>query len=79
MSEPVSKTKQMLALYTAGDIKGALRLASTFKIGVPREEQKLLKRGYECIVHPQTYKQMGVVPEESIEVAKGVLEWHWVK
>lgn len=70
----VSKTKQAVAKYIAGDIKAALRLVSDFRIGITQEEKKSLKRGYEAIVWPQNYRQLGKNPEDCVAMAKGVFE-----
>lgn len=60
-------------------MKQALQAASSFKLGLSTLDQKVLKRGYECIVHPDIYKQMGVVPEKAIADAKAVFERIWLK
>lgn len=67
-----SKTKQAVGAFQAGDLKGALKIASTFRIGVSAEAREVLKRGYECIVHPNTYRQMGKDPEGCIKEASAV-------
>lgn len=53
-----SKTQEAVAKFLSGDVVGALRIGSTFKIGVSKEEQGILKRGYECFVHPKFYSQI---------------------
>ena len=53
------------------DWKKALKIAKGFRLGISREQNELITRAYECMVHPGFYMQIGVVPEESIE--KGVI------
>ena len=46
------------------DWKKALLVAKDFRIGVTQEQRSKMARAYECIVHPDFYRQIGVgVPE----------------
>lgn len=74
-----SKTKQAVAKYIEGDIKAALRIVSNFRIGITQEDQKSLKRGYEAIVWPRNYVQLGLNPEKLIAQAKQVFESIFIK
>ena len=76
---PTSKTQEAKNLYLAGDVKGALKIASTFKIGITREEAKALKSGYEAIVHPAFYLQLGKDLNQMTAKAKEVFELRIVK
>lgn len=42
-----------------GDMKKALRIAKDFRINVSGEQRRKMSRAYECIVHPDFYKQIG--------------------
>lgn len=64
-----SKTLQAKEAFLSGDVKEALKIASTFKIGLIKGEMTVLKRGYEAIVHPAFYKQLGKDPEALIKEA----------
>lgn len=61
-----TKTNQAREAYLNGDVKTALRIASSFRLGLSREESILLKRGYECLVHPTFYIQLGMNPEKTV-------------
>lgn len=43
----------------AGDFKKALRIAKDFRINITREQRDTMARAYECMVHPDFYKQIG--------------------
>jgi hypothetical protein len=65
----VSKTSQVKAAIQQGDRKAALKLASDFRIGVTEAQRKALKKGYECLVWPDQYRQMRVDVEEAVSYA----------
>lgn len=69
-----SKTQQMLDLLNAGKTKEALAIAKTFRIGFTKEQQKVLGVGYECLVHPAMYKQLGKDCEACVEAAVQLLK-----
>ena len=54
------KSDQVRSLVAAGDYKSALRIAKDFRLGISRKQSDDMKRGYECIVHPQFYKSLGM-------------------
>lgn len=57
-----------------GDWKKALHLAKDFRIGVTQEQRDKMARAYECIVHPDFYRQIGVDIPEAIEQGKAVIK-----
>jgi hypothetical protein len=67
-----TKVQQAVELYEKGDLKKALRIAKTFKIGLTKEEQSQLARGYECIVHQAFYTMIGKNPKEEIKKAEAI-------
>lgn len=69
MDTPQSKTSQAVAAYEAGDYKTALKIASTFRIGVSKQQSNILKKGYECYVWPEQYRQMKQDPEKCAQEA----------
>lgn len=56
------------------DWKKALQIAKDFHIGVTQEQRSRMARVYECIVHPNFYKQIGVDIAEAIEQGKAVVK-----
>ena len=64
-----SKTDEMLGALRAGDIKDALRVAQTFRIGLSAEQRKIIGIGYECLIHPYTYRQLGKDPDACVKRA----------
>lgn len=65
-----NKTRQAINFYLEQDFKNCLKVASNFRIGVTTNEKAKMKRAYECFVHPEFYKGLGVNIEEAI--AEGV-------
>lgn len=56
------------------DWKKALLIAKDFRIGVTQEQRSKMARAYECIVHPDFYRQIGVDIPEAIEQGKAVVK-----
>jgi hypothetical protein len=52
----MSKTQLVRNHIEAGNIKEALRIGSGFRVGIDRS---VVKRGYECCVHPDFYRAIG--------------------
>lgn len=55
------------------DWKTALRIAKNFRIGITQEQRGKMTRAYECMIHPEFYKQIGVDIPEAIEQGKMVV------
>ena len=58
------KSDTVRTLVAEGRYKEALRIAKEFRYGISKEDSDNMKRGYECIVHPRFYKQLGVNTEQ---------------
>lgn len=43
-----SKTSQMIAAYSIGDMKSALRIFKTFRLGLDRSSLRIVEIAYEC-------------------------------
>lgn len=56
------------------DWKKALQIAKDFHIGVTQEQRSKMARAYECIVHPDFYRQIGVDIPEAIEQGKTIVK-----
>lgn len=56
------------------DWKKALQIAKDFRIGVTQEQREKMFRAYECIVHPDFYRQIGVDIPEAIEQGKAIVK-----
>lgn len=54
--------------------KKALQIAKDFRIGVTQEQRNRMARAYECIVHPDFYRQIGVDITDAIEQGKAVVK-----
>lgn len=52
------------------EFKSALKIAKDFRIGISKSDSDAMKRGYECMVNPKFYAQIGFDPQKEIE--KGI-------
>ena len=69
-----SKTLQAISLYRSGQLKRALAIAKTFRMGLTVDEQKAISLAYECYTHPEFYRQLGTDIEASKKVGCQVFE-----
>ena len=65
----VKKTDIVREAVKDGEWKNALRIAKDFRINVTKEQRDTMARAYECMVHPEFYKQIGT--DISGAIAKG--------
>lgn len=56
------------------DWKKALQICKSFKIGITKEQKNVMRRAYECIVHPRFYIELGVDTEEAIRKGSEVVK-----
>ena len=56
------------------DWKKALHIAKNFYIGVTQEQRSKMTRAYECIVHPDFYRQIGIDIPKAIEEGKEIVK-----
>lgn len=56
------------------DWKKALQIAKDFHIGVTQEQRSKMARAYECIIHPDFYRQIGVDIPEAIGQGKAIVK-----
>ncbi len=55
----VKKSDIVRAAVASGSLKEALRIAKDFRIGISPEQRSTMARAYECMVHPDFYRQIG--------------------
>jgi hypothetical protein len=67
------KAKDVRLLIEQGEYKKALSGAKDFHIGVTREQRSVMARGYECMIHPDFYRQIGKNPDECIQAGIAVM------
>lgn len=53
------KSDIVRTLVASGQYKQALRIAKDFRLGISEDDSDAMKRGYECLVHPNFYQQIG--------------------
>lgn len=56
----ITKSDKVREFVKQKDYKSALKIAKDFRIGFTNEEISVLRRGYECFIYPQFYKQIGI-------------------
>ena len=72
--EMVKKSDIVRGAVREQDWKKALQIAKDFRIGVTQEQRSKMTRAYECIVHPDFYRQIGVDIPEAIEQGKAIVK-----
>lgn len=57
-----------------GNFKAALRIAKEFRLGISKDDSESMKRGYEAILYPDFYKQLGYntteIAQKGVETVK---------
>ena len=69
----VKQTDIVREAVKAGEWKKALRIAKDFRINVTKAQREEMSRAYECMVHPEFYRQIGVDIPVAIEKGKRVV------
>jgi hypothetical protein len=67
------KAQDVRNLIGQGEYKKALSGAKDFRIGVTREQRSVMALGYECMVYPEFYRQIGKNLDECIQAGIAVL------
>jgi hypothetical protein len=74
----MNKTETARDYLNKNEIKKCLAIVKGFKIGITKEESGIITRGYECLIRPQFYKQIGFDPaqetKKAIILARRVLQ-----
>lgn len=69
-----TKNAMVRRLVKNKSYKQALSICKDWRGGIAPEDTDILRRGYECMVHPRLYRSMGVNVEKCIEDCIEVLE-----
>ncbi|GHU55177.1 hypothetical protein AGMMS49975_16620 [Clostridia bacterium] len=64
---PEKKSDIVRRLVTDGEYKKALRIAKDFRLGISKADSEAVKRGYECMLYPGTYAQLGIDTDKAVE------------
>lgn len=56
----VKKSDLVREAVKNGNFKQALKIAKDFRINITKEDREKMSRAYECIVHPDFFKQIGI-------------------
>ncbi len=67
-------TQAVKEAVTNNDFKTALRGVKDWKLGMNKSDRDQLRLGYECIIRPDFYKQIGKNPEAEINTALIILK-----
>ncbi len=69
-----TKTEKALSLYRGGQIKEALKIFSSFKIGFTPDDKRTIKIAYEGLSgNDSFYKQIGIDPSLELDKAKKII------
>lgn len=63
----VKKTDIVRELVRRGRYREALRIAKDFRLGITPEQHDSMARGYECMLYPDFYSQIGKNAEECVK------------
>ena len=66
----VKQTDIVREAVKAEEWKKALKIAKGFRLNVTREQRDAMTRAYECMVHPEFYRQLGTDIADAIQ--KGI-------
>nr|DAO80785.1 MAG TPA: Protein of unknown function (DUF4236) [Caudoviricetes sp.] len=69
----VKKTDVVREAVANGDFKKALKIAKGFRLNITKEQRDAMTRAYECIVHPEFYRQIGTNIQSAIEKGKEIV------
>jgi hypothetical protein len=69
----VRKTDVVREAIEAEEWKKALRIAKDFRINVTQAQRDTMTRAYECMVHPEFYRQIGADIPGAIAKGKEVI------
>ncbi|MFR9150099.1 MAG: hypothetical protein ACLVLD_11830 [Hungatella sp.] len=69
----VKQTDIVREAVKAGEWKKALRIAKDFRLNVTQEQRSTMARAYECMVHPEFYRQIGTDIAGAIAKGKEVV------
>ena len=74
------KTKQAVKLFKAGNLKDALRIFRTFRIGFSKEEKRIIQIAYESLAgNDLFYASLGINTAECILKSKQILTEKYLK
>ena len=71
--KPVKQSDIVREAVKAGEWKKALRIAKDFRINVTKAEREAMSRAYECMIHPEFYRQIGTDIPGAIAKGKEVV------
>ena len=69
-----TKSDIVRKLVSEKNYKKALRIAKDFRLGICESDADAMKRGYECMINPTFYRQIGIDTEFAIEVCIRTIE-----
>lgn len=69
----IKKTDIVREAIANGDMKKALSIAKGFRLGISKEQQSIMARAYECMVHPDFYTSIGIDLSKAIQEGVSVV------
>lgn len=69
----IKKTELVKKAVFNNDWKEALGIAKSFRLGITADQHASIVRAYECIVHPEFYRQIGMDLQKEINKGKEIL------
>ena len=71
----LEKKSDIVRKLVAGkDYKKALRIAKDFRLGISKSDSDAMRRGYECMINPTFYEQIGTDSKLAVELGIKTIE-----
>ena len=75
----MTKTEKAVALWKEGEVKKALAIFVTFKIGFSKAEQRTLQIANECLAgHVGFYSQLGIDIKQELKKAREIINTRYL-
>lgn len=68
----ITKSAQAISAVHEHNWKLAFKLIKDFRIGISKEDAKIVSQAYECLVHPQFYQSLKIDLDARISLGKQV-------
>ena len=59
LGQPEKKSDTVRRLTANGEYRKALQIAKEFRLGITKEDRDAMRLGYECMLYPDFFRQVG--------------------
>ena len=72
-AEPEKKSDKVRRLTANGEYRKALQIAKEFRLGTTKEDRDAMRLGYECMLYPEFFRQVGKDTRDAVRDGVAVL------